>query len=60
MHEDGQACTGDSGAPSLLPDTDIPVAISVAGDAACKNMVSHLRVDTPSTRAFLGQYVELP
>lgn len=60
MHEDGQTCTGDSGAPSLFEGTSLVAGISVAGDAACKNMDEHIRLDTPSVRAFLGQFVELP
>ena len=60
MHEDGQACTGDSGAPSQLGDRDLVVAINIGGDAACSNMDADVRLDTQSARAFLGQYVTLP
>jgi hypothetical protein len=36
------------------------VAIGVGGDFACTAMDAALRLDTPSARAFLGQYVALP
>jgi hypothetical protein len=36
------------------------VAISIGGDFACEAMNAALRLDTPSARAFLGQFVELP
>lgn len=60
MHEDGVTCTGDSGSPSLFDGTSLIAGVSVSGDAACSNMDEHIRVDTPSARAFLGQYVSLP
>jgi len=60
MHEDGQTCTGDSGSPSLFEGTNLIAGLSVAGDGACKNRDEHVRLDTPSNQAFLGQYVSLP
>ena len=60
MHEDGQTSTGDSGAPSLFVGTSRIAGISVAGDAAWKNMDEHVRLDTTSVRSFLSQYVPLP
>jgi hypothetical protein len=58
--DDAQACTGDSGAPTFLSDTNLVVGIGIGGDSACETMGSALRLDTASTRAFLGQYVTLP
>lgn len=55
-----QACTGDSGAPNFLGSTNLVVGIGIGGDASCETMGSDLRLDTPSTRAFLGQFVTLP
>jgi hypothetical protein len=60
MLEDGRACTGDSGSPNLLGDTALVVAISIGGDFACEAMNAALRLDTPSARAFLTQFVALP
>jgi hypothetical protein len=60
MLDDGQVCTGDSGAPNFLGDTDLVVAIGIGGDFACRAMDAALRLDTPSARAFLGQFVALP
>jgi len=56
----GRSCTGDSGAPQFLGNTDLVVAIGVAGDRSCEAMNGTLRLDTPSARAFLGQFVVLP
>jgi hypothetical protein len=60
MLDDGRVCTGDSGAPNFLGDTDLVVAIGISGDFACEAMDAALRLDTPSARAFLGQFVVLP
>ena len=58
--EDARACVGDSGAPNFLGDTNLVIGIGIGGDFACETMGSDLRLDTPSVRAFLGQYVTLP
>jgi hypothetical protein len=60
MLDGGQVCTGDSGAPNFLGDTNLVVAIGVGGDFACNAMDATLRLDTPSAREFLGQFVGLP
>ena len=60
MLDGGKSCTGDSGAPQFLGNTDLVVAIGVAGDRSCEAMNGTLRLDTPSARAFLGQFVVLP
>ena len=57
--QDAQGCIGDSGAPNFLGNTNLVVGIGIGGDAACQTMGSDLRLDTPSTRAFLGQFVTL-
>jgi Trypsin len=58
--DEAQGCTGDSGAPNFLGNTNLVVGIGIGGDAVCETMGSDLRLDTPSTRAFLGQFVALP
>lgn len=55
-----QACTGDSGAPNFLGNTDLVVGIGIGGDSHCETMGSDLRLDTHLVRAFLGQFVTLP
>jgi Trypsin len=62
---DSGACYGDSGGPNFLgagaSETDITVSIGgLKGDIRCRAMNSTYRLDTPSARAFLGQYVTLP
>jgi secreted trypsin-like serine protease len=48
-------CFGDSGGPWLVDGTI--VAVTSGGDSACSGMSYGYRVDTPSARAFLAQYL---
>ena len=62
---DSGACYGDSGGPHFLgagaKETKIVASISgLKGDIRCRAMNQTYRLDTPSARAFLGQYVTLP
>jgi hypothetical protein len=62
---DGGTCFGDSGGPHFLgagaKETDVTVSIGAPkGDLRCRAMNQTYRLDTPSARAFLGQYVTLP
>jgi hypothetical protein len=62
---DGGTCYGDSGGPHFLgagaQETNITVSIGAPkGDLRCRAMNQTYRLDTPSARAFLGQYVTLP
>jgi secreted trypsin-like serine protease len=61
---DGGTCYGDSGGPNFLgagaTATDIVAATTITGDAMCRATNVVYRLDTPSARAFLGQYVTLP
>ena len=60
----GGTCYGDSGGPNFLgagaSETDIVAATTITGDAMCRATNVDYRLDTPSARAFLGQYVALP
>ena len=56
----GGGCYGDSGGPNFLGTTDIVAAITVTGDAICRSTNVTYRLDTPSARTFLGQFVTLP
>ena len=60
----GGTCYGDSGGPNFLgagaSETNILAATTITGDTACRSTNVDFRLDTPSARAFLGQYVALP
>ncbi len=57
---DGGTCYGDSGGPNFLGTSDIIAATTITGDAVCRATNVVYRLDTPSARSFLGQYVPLP
>lgn len=62
--EGADICNGDSGGPSLLGASNLVAGItsiewSLSG-GECRSMPWYQRLDTPSARAFLGQYVTLP
>jgi hypothetical protein len=62
---DGGTCFDDSGGPHFLgagaQETDVTVSIGAPkGDLRCLAMNQTYRLDTPSARAFLGQFVTLP
>jgi hypothetical protein len=61
-HGDGGTCYGDSGGGNFLggASSQLLVANTITGDTACVSTNVDYRVDTPSARAFLGQYVALP
>ena len=58
----GGTCFGDSGGPNFLTvgNTRVLAATTVTGDAVCRATNVDYRLDTPSARSFLGQYVALP
>jgi V8-like Glu-specific endopeptidase len=60
----GGTCYGDSGGPNFLgagaTETNIVAGTTITGDAMCRSTNVDYRLDTPSARAFLGQYVTLP
>ncbi len=57
-------CYGDSGGPNFLGagsgETTIVAGTTITGDTWCRSTNVDYRLDTPSARAFLGQYVTLP
>jgi hypothetical protein len=63
-HGDGGTCYGDSGGPNFLgagtSETNILAGTTVTGDFRCRATNVDYRMDTPSARAFLGQFVTLP
>ena len=54
----GGVCFGDSGGPRLLGST--VAAVTSTGNRNCTGQSTSYRLDTPSARAFLAQYVALP
>jgi secreted trypsin-like serine protease len=62
--QNGGTCYGDSGGPHFLgagqQETNMVVSITVTGDAVCKAIDKTYRLDTPSARSFLKDYVTLP
>ena len=60
----GGTCYGDSGGPNFLGagtgETDIVAATTITGDTPCRSTNVDYRLDTPSARAVLGQFVALP
>jgi hypothetical protein len=61
---DSGTCFGDSGGPNFLGagagETDVVAGVTVTGDSMCLATNVIYRTDTPSARAFLGQFVSLP
>ena len=64
MNGDAGVCFGDSGSPSLLGSSSVVagiLSVTFSSDGGqCVSAPWDQRVDTPSSRAFLGQYVTLP
>ncbi|HYY55673.1 MAG TPA: trypsin-like serine protease [Candidatus Dormibacteraeota bacterium] len=60
--DNGGTCYGDSGGPHFLGGTssNLIVSITVTGDAVCRATDKTYRVDTPSARQFLSNYLTLP
>jgi secreted trypsin-like serine protease len=60
----GGTCSGDSGGPQFLGaganETNTQVSITITGDLFCFATNVDYRLDTPSARAFLDDFVELP
>ena len=61
---DGGTCYGDSGGPNFLGagdgETDIVAGTTITGDTLCRATNVEYRLDTPSARSFLGEFVSLP
>ena len=60
--DNGGTCFGDSGGPHFLGGvtSNLQVSLTVTGDSACRATDKTWRLDTPSARGFLGQFVTLP
>lgn len=60
----GGTCYGDSGGPNFLGsgsgETNIIAGTTITGDTPCRSTNVDYRLDTPSARSFLGQFVTLP
>ena len=56
----GGTCYGDSGGPNFLGTSDTIASTTITGDAICRSTNVTYRLDTPSARSFLSEYVDLP
>lgn len=58
----GGACYGDSGGPNFvqIDGSRVLAGTTITGDAPCYATNVAYRTDTPSARAFLASYVDLP
>jgi hypothetical protein len=60
----GGTCSGDPGGPQFLGaganETNTAVSITITGDLFCFATNVDYRLDTPSARAFLDDFVTLP
>ncbi len=61
---DGGTCYGDSGGPNFLgagsTETNIVASTTITGDMWCRSTNVTYRLDTPSARDFLDDFVTLP
>jgi hypothetical protein len=57
---DGGTCYGDSGGPNFVGGTNVIGGTTITGDTMCRATNVDYRLDTPSARSFLGQFVTLP
>ena len=62
QHGNGGACYGDSGGPNfaMLNGRSVLVATTITGDTPCYATNVVYRMDTPTARGFLAQFVALP
>ena len=60
--QNGGSCYGDSGGPHFLggPKSNHIVSSTVTGDAVCKATDVTYRLDTPSARDYLDDFVSVP
>ena len=56
----GGTCYGDSGGPNFLGTSDVIASTTITGDFTCRATNVTYRLDTPSARTFLDDYVTLP
>ncbi len=56
----GGTCYGDSGGPHFVGSSDVVAALTVTGDSPCRATDVDYRLDTPSARSFLSEFVALP
>jgi len=57
----GGGCAGDSGGPRFWSaegaGSNLVVAITAAGDPACRSLEENQRLDTPAVQDFLSSYL---
>ena len=56
----GGACSHDSGGPAFVGDSEVIAGVVSGLDGNCSSSYYDYRLDTPSARSFLANYVTLP
>jgi len=56
----GGTCYGDSGGPNFLGDTNVIAGTTMTGDHVCRSTNVIYRLDTPTARSFLENFLTLP
>jgi hypothetical protein len=56
----GGLCLGDSGSPQFLGDANVALSLLSEHGENCVGTIRGQRLDTPSERKFLANYVDLP
>jgi hypothetical protein len=57
---DSGTCYGDSGGPNFIGDTDVIAGTTMTGDHVCRATNVVYRLDTPTARWFLANFLTLP
>jgi hypothetical protein len=53
-------CYGDSGGPNFIGDTNVIAGTTMTGDHVCRSTNIIYRLDTPTARSFLENFLTLP
>lgn len=56
----GGLCLGDSGSPQFLGESNLQVSLMSRDPERCQGTILNQRLDTPSERRFVADYVDLP
>jgi secreted trypsin-like serine protease len=57
---DSGTCYGDSGGPNFIGDTNVIAGTTMTGDHVCRATNVIYRLDTPTARSFLENFLTLP
>ena len=54
----GGTCSGDSGGPHFIGDTNVIASVTSWGDPLCRSLDQTQRIDIPSVHDFIEQYLD--